>query len=240
MGNIQLVIGERIAPAVMQAEMDRLALIAQPGTICLLALEGVPLNFVQLPIFYKPAPRPAEYERHIKVHARIPERLHPIIMAGPGAVVILSIAKHLLDLPGFQILSYAHRPDKRCAHDALVLEWEIQQDRDSLVGALLVFCRYIEKDIFPTISPVVWQMIGDPLRTFGEKKEFHIRALRHDLPRFVPPWVCFLQEEIACHTDTDHFSAFDLVVSLPILLQRVFEIRFCLVNVSTIFIPQAV
>ena len=157
--------------------MNRLTLITQAGSVCLLTLKAVSFDLVQLPILYEPASRSAEDECHVEIHALLPERLHPIIITRSGPFIIFPIAKYLLNLTVFQIFSDADRPDKRRTHDALMLEWEIKQDWDALIGAFLILCRHIEKDILPAVFPVIGQMISNAFRPFGEKKEFHIPAL---------------------------------------------------------------
>jgi len=61
-------------------------------------------------------------------------------------------------------------PMKGGAHNALVLERQFQQDRDPLIGTILVLAGDIEKDVFPAIAPVFRQMVCDTLRTFCEEE----------------------------------------------------------------------
>lgn len=72
--------------------------------------------------------------------------LHPLKVAGPRAVIVLPATDDLLDLAASQILFQAHRPDQGRTHDPLVLEGEVQQDRDALIRPLLVFTGDVKED----------------------------------------------------------------------------------------------
>ena len=161
-------------------------------------------------------------------------------MTGPCAVIIFSIAKHLFNLTVFQIASDAHRADKGCAHDALVLKRKLQQQGDALVGAPLVLSRDIEKNVVPAVSPVVGQVSGNTLRPFGQEKEFHISAPAHDFPCLIPPGIRLFQKKVRGHADADHFTAPDLIISFPILLKGIMKVCFCSVYVRAAFIPHTI
>lgn len=106
--------------------MDGFSLKTQSGEVRLPALQAVPLDLVELPVLYEAAACPAENESHIKIHAFLAERAHPVIMTGPRSVIIFSVAEHLLDLAVLQIFSEVDRPDQGSAHDTLVLEGELR------------------------------------------------------------------------------------------------------------------
>ena len=114
-------------------------------------------------------------------------------------------------------------------------EWKLQQDRDALIGAALVFARDVEHHILPAIPPIVGQTCRDTLRTLGQKPEFYIRPLMDNLPGFIPPWIRFFQKKVAVHTDPNHFTAFDLVLSAAILAERIAEARLRTVNIGPVF-----
>ena len=135
-------------------------------------------------------------ECYVGIHAFLPERLDPIEIAGAGTIVVFAAADDLLDLPGGKVLPDAYWPDEGRAHDALVLEGQVKQNGNALIGAALIFTGDVEKDVVPTAAPVRRQALPYPLRPFGEQKKHHIAALAHDVPRLNPPRVGFFQEEI--------------------------------------------
>lgn len=168
------------------------------------------------------------------------EAFYPFIMTWPCTCIILAIAQHLLNLSRRQIFCNGHLADKRCAHDALVLKRQGQQDWDAFIRAALVLAGDIEHHIFPTILPVPWQVILYPLRTFCQQKEFYIRPLLYDCPCFIPPRVSLLQKEIRCHADPYHFPAFHLVLTTPNLGKRIFKPCLRPVNLRTILLTQRI
>ena len=135
-------------------------------------------------------------EGHVGIHTFLPERLDPIKIAGAGTIVVFAAADDLLDLPSGKVLPDAYWPDEGRAHDALVLEGQVKQDGNALIGAALIFTGDVEKDVVPTAAPVRRQTLPHPLRPLCEQEKHHIAALAHDVPRLSSPRVGFFQEEI--------------------------------------------
>lgn len=109
-------------------------------------------------------------EGHVGIHAFLPERLDPIEIAGAGTIIVFAAADDLLNLPGGKVLPDAYWPDEGRAHDALVLEGQVKQNGNALIGAALIFTGDVEKDVVPTAAPVRRQALPYPLRPFGEQK----------------------------------------------------------------------
>ncbi len=93
-----------------------------------------------------------EAEGHVIIHALLTKRLDPCEIAGPGTVIVLPAALDPLDLPGGQPGSEAHRADEGGAHDALMLEGQLQQKGDTLVRPTLVFTGDIAS-FYPFLCP---------------------------------------------------------------------------------------
>ena len=161
-------------------------------------------------------------------------------MTGTGAAVVFPVAKYLLDLSGRQVFFYAHRPDERRAHDALMLEGQLQQDRDALVGAALVFAGDVEHHVLPAAVPVPRKVVGGAFRTLCQQEELHVRPPAHDLPGLVPPGIGLLQKEVAGHADPEHLAAFDLVLPAAVPGKRIAEARFRAVDIPAVFVPHGV
>ena len=163
-----------------------------------------------------------------------------IEIAGAGTIVVFAAADDLLDLPGGKVLPDTHRSDEGCAHDALVLEGQVKQNGNALIGAALIFTGDVEKDVVPTAAPVRRQALPYPLRPFGEQKKHHIAALAHDVPRLNPPRVGFFQEEVRGHADPDLLTTLDFVVSGAVFLERVGKAAFRFVDLGSVLVPHPV
>ena len=181
-----------------------------------------------------------EAEGDIGIHAFLPERLDPIKIAGAGTIIVFAAADDLLDLPGGKVLPDAYWPDEGRAHDALVLEGQVKQNGNALIGAALIFTGDVEKDVVPTAAPVRRQALPYPLRPFGEQKKHHIAALAHDVPRLNPPRVGFFQEEIRGHADPDLLTTLDFVVSGAVFLERIGKAAFRFVDLGSVLVPHPV
>ena len=179
-------------------------------------------------------------EGHVGIHTFLPERFDPIKIAGAGTIIVFAAADDLLDLPGGKVLPDAYWPDEGRAHDALVLEWQVKQNGNALIGAALIFTGDVEKDVVPTAAPVRRQALPYPLRPFGEQKKHHIAALAHDVPRLSPPRVGFFQEEIRGHADPDLLTTLDFVVSGAVFLERIGKAAFRFVDLGSVLVPHPV
>ena len=179
-------------------------------------------------------------EGHVSFHAFLPERLDPIEIAGAGTIVVFAAADDLFDLPGGKVLPDAHRPNEGGAHNAFVLEGQIKQDGDALVGTALILTGDIEKDVVPSAAPVRRQALPHPLRPLCEQKKHHIAALAHDVPCLSPPRVGFFQEEIRGHADPDLLTTLDFVVPGAVFLERVGKAAFRFVNFGPVLVPHPV
>ena len=176
--------------------MNGPALKIHTGFISHPALQLLAGQVVAFTIFDEHSASLDKAECHVGFHAFLPEGLDPIKIAGAGTIVVFAAADDLFDLPGGKVLPDAYRSDKGRAHNALVLEGQIKQDGNALIGTALILTGDIEKDVVPSAAPVRRQALPYPLRPFGEQKKHHIAALAHDVPRLSPPRVGFFQEEI--------------------------------------------
>lgn len=179
-------------------------------------------------------------EGYVGIHAFLPERLDPIEIAGAGTIIVFAAADDLLDLPGGKVLPDTHRSDEGRAHDALVLEGQVEQDGNALIGAALILAGDIEKDVVPSAAPVRRQTLPHPLRPLCEQKKHHIAALAHDVPRLNPPRVGCFQEEIRGHADPDLLTTLDFVVSGAVFLERVGKAAFRFVDLGSVLVPHPV
>ena len=179
-------------------------------------------------------------ECYVGIHAFLPERLDPIKIAGAGTIVVFAAADDLFDLPGGKVLPDAHRPNEGGAHNAFVLEGQIKQDGNALVGTALILTGDIEKDVVPSAVPVRWQALPHPLRTLGEQEKHHIAALAHDVPRLSPPRVSLFQKEVRGHADPDLLTTLDFVVSGAVFLERIGKAAFRFVDLGSVLVPHPV
>ena len=87
------------------------------------------------------------------------------------------------------------------------------QNGDALVRAALIFARDVEKDVLPTVAPVIRQTFFYALRALCEQEKRDVPPLIHDLPRFTPPRIGLLQKEIGRHAHAQLLAAFYFVVA---------------------------
>ena len=229
-----------VTPVVHEVKTDGTSLKVHTGFISHPALQLLAGQVVAFTVFDEHSAGLDKAECHVSFHAFLPEELDPIKVAGAGTIVVFAAADDLFDLPGGKVLPDAHRPDEGRAHNALVLEGQVKQDGDALIGAALVFAGDVEKDVVPSAAPVRRQTLPYPLRPFGEQKKHHIAALAHDVPRLSPPRVGFFQEEIRGHADPDLLTTLDFVVSGAVFLERIGKAAFRFVDLGSVLVPHPV
>ena len=57
-----------------------------------------------------------------------------------------------------------------------MLKRKIKKYRDPLVCSALILAGYIKEDVIPSVPPVFRKTLSDPLRSFGQKKEYNIAS----------------------------------------------------------------
>ena len=240
MRHIEIFLRDGVAPVVHEVKMNGPALKIHAGFTGHSALQLLVWQVVAPAVLDEHGAGLDKAEGHVGIHAFLPERLDPIKIAGAGTIVVFAAADDLLDLPGGKVLPDAYWPDEGRAHDALVLEGQVKQNGNALIGAALIFTGDVEKDVVPTAAPVRRQALPYPLRPFGEQKKHHIAALAHDVPRLNPPRVGFFQEEIRGHADPDLLTTLDFVVSGAVFLERVGKAAFRFVDLGSVLVPHPV
>ena len=229
-----------VTPVVYEVKTDGPSLKVHTGFISHPALQLLAGQVVALAILDEHGAGLDKAEGHVGIHAFLPQGLYPVEIAGVGTIIVFAAADDLLDLPGSKIRPDAHRPDEGRAHDALVLEGQVKQNGNALIGAALIFTGDVEKDVVPTAAPVRRQALPYPLRPLCEQEKHHIAALAHDVPRLNPPRVGFFQEEIRRHADPDLLTTLDFVVSGAVFLEWIRKAVFGFVDLGPILIPHPV
>ena len=154
MGHIEIFLRDGVAPVVHEVKTDGPSLKVHTGFISHSALQLLVWQVVAPAVLDEHGAGLDKAEGHIGIHAFLPERLDPIKIAGAGTIVVFAAADDLLDLPGGKVLPDAYWPDEGRAHDALVLEGQVKQNGNALIGAALIFTGDVEKDVVPTAAPV--------------------------------------------------------------------------------------
>lgn len=240
MRHIEIFLRDGVAPVVHEVKMNGPALKIHAGFISHPALQLFAGQVVAFTVFDEHSASLDKAEGHVGIHAFLPERLDPIEIAGAGTIVVFAAADDPLDLPGGKVLPDAYRSDEGRAHDALVLEGQVEQDGNALIGAALILAGDIEKDVVPSAAPVRRQTLPHPLRPLCEQEKHHIAALAHDVPRLNPPRVGFFQEEIRGHADPDLLTTLDFVVSGAVFLERIGKAAFRFVDLGSVLVPHPV
>ena len=229
-----------ITPVVHEVKTDGTSLKVHTGFISHPALQLLAGQVVAFTVFDEHSAGLNKAEGHVSFHAFLPEELDPIKVAGAGTIIVFAAADDLFDLPGGKVLPDTHRSDEGRAHNALVLEGQVKQNGNALIGAALIFTGDVEKDVVPSAAPVRRQALPYPLRPFGEQKKYHIAALAHDVPRLRPPRVGFFQEEIRRHADPDLLAALNFVVSGAVFLEWIRKAAFRFVDLGSVLVPHPV
>ena len=231
---MQLLRCNRIAKVIIEQKLHRFPLIVHAGKMRLSALERAALNVIELFVLDEAPAGAAENKCDIVLLAFLPQQLYPFKIAGAGAVIVFAVADHALDLSGAEILPQADTPDKRRTHHALVLERQLQQNRDAFICAALILSRYVEKDILPAVAPIRRQTFCDPFGTLCQQEEYDIASCADDIPRIGTPRISLLEEEIRGHADADHLAAFDFILTGAFFLQRIVEAGFGAVDLRAV------
>ena len=119
--------------------MDGPSLKVHTGFISHPALQLLAGQVVAFTVFDEHSAGLDKAECYVGIHAFLPEGLDPIKVAGAGTIIVFAAADDLFDLPGGKVLPDAHRPNEGGAHNAFVLEGQIKQDGNALVGTALIF-----------------------------------------------------------------------------------------------------
>jgi len=237
---VQIFLRNELAPGIPQIELHGPPLETDAGLVSHLALHPFVRHPIKFPVFNEVGPGLNKAERNVRICALLPERLNPLKIAGPGASIILPATLDLLDLSGGQIGPDAYRADKRRAHNALMLERQLQQKWNTLICPALVFAGNIKKDVLPPVSPIIWEAGLHPLGPFCQQKKYHIPALAHDVPSILSPLIRLFQKEIRGHADTDHFTALRPIPTLSVSLEGLVEASLSLVYLPAVTIPHTV
>lgn len=213
MGDIQFTLRNLVPPLIRQMKPDLFSAVIQSRAERLLRLRPLIRDTVGLSVFDKISPGLDKIECNAVLTALVAQLFYPFVAARPGAVVILSSAYDLLDLPLLQIPPDIHRADEGRRHDPFVLKRKLKQQGDPFVRPPLILTCHIEENILPSIFPVIRQTGQDPLRALCQEEKLHISPLSHDRPGVVPPRVRLLEKEVGSHAHPDHLPAFHLVPS---------------------------
>lgn len=154
MGHIEIFLRDRVAPVVHEVKTDGTSPKVHTGFISHPALQLLVWQVVAPAVLDEHSAGLDKAECYVGIHAFLPERFDPIKIAGAGTIIVFAAADDLFDLPGGKVLPDTHRSDEGRAHNALVLEGQVKQDGDALIGAALIFTGDVEKDVVPTAAPV--------------------------------------------------------------------------------------
>lgn len=198
-------------------------------TLCALAR-----NTITLSVFDELGSCFDETKRNIMRAALFGEGLYPIEITGACAIIILTSGNDLFDLSGCEVFPDFNAADQGCGHNTFVLERQLQQKRNALVGTLLVLARYIEKYIFLAIAPIRGQCFPHTFGTFGQKKKLHIAPGFDHPPRLSTPHIRFVQKEIRRHTHPYQFAAPDFISPVAPFLQRIGKSALCPENTAPV------
>ena len=86
--------------------------------------------------------------------------------------LVFPVAQHLLYLARWKLFFDGNRPDKWSAHDAFVLEGQLQKYRYSFVSPALIFTGDVEHHVLPAIAQFFGRWSATRCGRFVSKKNF--------------------------------------------------------------------
>ena len=105
-----------------------------------------------------------------------------------------------------------------------MLDWERQENRQTIIGHLLVFHSTSYDDIVIALAPVVGYTFHETVDAFGEEKEPEVAPLPHHPPAFRSPFVGIFQKEVGGETSENNLTALNFPRFVTLLLHRKVEI----------------
>ena len=169
-GAVAFLFRQREAPAVGEPYSSGFPGEIDTGAVSHAALQAFAGHPVLFAVLNKQGTGFDKAEGGVVFHTVLAQAQHPFKPAGAAAVVIFPTANHPFNLAVCQILTNAHRPDKRRAHNALVPEWQLKQQWNAFIRPALVLAGDIKEYILPAGPPVLGQAGEYPLRPLGEQK----------------------------------------------------------------------
>lgn len=209
-------------------------LMLQPRFPCHSALQLFIRQMISFSAFDETSAGFNKTESDVCADALVVKAFYPVIIQRAGTVVIFATGNDLFDLSALQVFFYVNGTDERCCHQAFVFEREAEEKRNSFISPLLIFAGNVEKDVFPAFVPIRRKTFSDSFGAFGQQEKNNVRPLAYDFPSFRPPDVGFFQKEVRCHADANLLAAFDFVGTVFVFLERVVEIAFYLINISSV------
>ena len=144
-------------------------------------------------------------------------------MARPCIHARLATYRHFLD-SFVQIRGKVNGGDDGRHDDAFVLDGQRQEDRQSVVGHLLVLHRASHDDIVVAFAPVVGHARHETVDALGEEEKPEVAPPFHHLPAIRPPRIGIFQQEVGGEAGEDHLAAFDLPRFVAFLPDRQVEV----------------
>lgn len=176
--------------------------IVDIGFVGLTQLVGT-AHVVHFAVFHKTGTGLVETEGHIFLNALAAEVEHPIVVAGTCLSARFASYTHLL----YRIVQIVHKVDglyQRRGDNGFVFDGKRTEDRQAIVGTVLVFDGAANQHVVVAVAPVGRDALHEEVYALGEEVKPQVGTLSHHGPALGTPGVGILQQEVGGEAGEDH------------------------------------
>lgn len=161
------------------------------------------------PVLDEPCPRLMEMKGNIRIYALFPNGKNPRIVAWACMLPRFASYAHFLDA-SVKIGREINGSNQWCNDNTLVFDGQRFEDRQSVIGHLLVLHRAAYQHIVITVSPIIGHALHETVDTLGEEIELEVAPPLHHQPALLTPLVGISEQEVGSETGEYHLAALNL------------------------------
>lgn len=161
------------------------------------------------PVLDEPRPRLMEMKGDIRLDTLFPNGENPRIVAWSCILPRFASNAHFLDA-SVKVGREVNGFNQWCNDDALVLDGQRFEDRQSVIGHLLVLHRAAYQHIVITITPIIGHALHETVDTLGEEIKPEVAPPLHHQPALLTPLVGISEQEVGSETGEHHLAALNL------------------------------
>ena len=175
------------------------------------------------PVLDEPRPRLMEMKGNIRLDTLLPNSENPCIVAWSCILPRFASNAHFLDA-SVKVGREVNGSNQWCNDDALVLDGQRFEDRQSVIGHLLVLHRAAYQHIVITITPIIGHALHETVDTLGEEIKPEVAPPLHHQPALLTPLVGISEQEVGSETGEDQLAALNLPRRVTLALDGDIEI----------------
>ena len=154
-------------------------------------------------------PRLVEMKGNIRLDALVPNGENPRIVAWACMLPRFASYTHFLDA-SVKIGREINGSNQWCNDNTLVFDGQRFEDRQSVIGHLLVLYRAAYQHIVITVSPIIGHALHETVDTLGEEIEPEVAPPLNHQPALLTPLVSISEQEVGSETGEYHLAALNL------------------------------